>query len=74
MVIFLYNLYIFVWIQHFWGPSLNYLISKSSYNESSYKEISVYIFVFLQKKTTKKQEEIISEAMKTFIIYFVPHT
>ena len=43
MVIFLYNLYIFVWIQHFWDPLLNQLISQPSYNEPSYKESRVYI-------------------------------
>ena len=37
MVIFLYNLDIFVWIQHFWDPPLNRLISELSYNELSYK-------------------------------------
>ena len=26
MVIFLYNLYIFVWKQYFWGPPLHHLI------------------------------------------------
>ena len=41
MFIFLYNLYIFVWIQHFWGPPLNRLISKPAYNEPSYKEVPI---------------------------------
>ena len=46
MVIFLHNLYISVWIQHFWGSPLNCLISEPSdtrnYNESSYKQVPVY--------------------------------
>ena len=42
MVIFLYNLYIFVWIQHFWVPPLDRLIAEPSYNELSYKEVTVY--------------------------------
>ena len=25
---FEYDLYIFVWLQYFWGPSFNYVISK----------------------------------------------
>ena len=41
MVIFQYNLYIFVWIQYFLSPSLNRLISEPSYNELSYNEILV---------------------------------
>ena len=40
MVIFLYNLDIFVWIQHLRGPSLNQLISELSYSEPFYKEFS----------------------------------
>ena len=42
MVILLYNLYIFAWLQHFWGPTLNRFISKLSYNKSPYKAILVY--------------------------------
>ena len=40
LVISLYNIYIFVWIQHFWGSPLNRLISELSRNETSYEEIS----------------------------------
>ena len=42
MVIFLYNLHIFVLIQHFWVPPLNRVISQPSYNQSSYKDVPVY--------------------------------
>ena len=41
MDIFLYNLYIFVWIQHFWGPPLNCLLTDSSYNVPSNKDVPV---------------------------------
>ena len=40
MVIFLYNLDIFVWIQHFLSPPLRHLISEPSYDEPSYNEPS----------------------------------
>ena len=43
MVIFLYNLDIFVWLQHFWGLPLNSLIAEPSYNQSSYEGVPVYI-------------------------------
>ena len=46
MVIFLYNLCIFVLIQHFGDPFLNLVITKSSYNELCYKEVAVFL-VFL---------------------------
>ena len=36
MVIFLYNLFIFVWIQHFWGPPLNHI------NNHLIKAVPVY--------------------------------
>ena len=47
MVIFLYNQYIFVRIQQFWGPPLNRLISEPSYiktiyYETSYKDVPVF--------------------------------
>ena len=45
---FLYNLDIFVWIQHFRGPPLNPLISETSNNELSYKGGPVYFW--LEKK------------------------
>ena len=43
MVIFLYNLYIYVWTQHFWGPLLNYIQNpKLSYNKQSHIDVPVY--------------------------------
>ena len=38
MVIFLFNLYSFVWVQHILGPSLNHVMSNSvlqMYNDDS---------------------------------------
>ena len=40
MVIFLYELHIFVWI-HFLGPSLNLFYPKPCCNESCYKEVTI---------------------------------
>ena len=48
-VIFLYNLDIFVQIQHFWGLPLNSLISEPSCNQSSYKVVPVYLSYFCMK-------------------------
>ena len=27
-LVYIYNLYIVIWIQHFWGPALNFLIAE----------------------------------------------
>ena len=45
MVIFLYNLYICVGIQHLWGPIFNHLISEMAYNERSYEEVPVNLLI-----------------------------
>ena len=50
---FLYNVYSFVWIQHFSGPPLNLVISETVlYLEPSYKEIPM---LFQRKQCDKNQ-------------------
>ena len=55
MVIFLCDLYISVWVPYFWGPCLNMLYQKLSYNECCYKQIPEYLVYLTPFSTIPKK-------------------